>query len=557
MCGAVRLWMNMKLLAPLVSLIASSAMPASAQPSPIDTDEARRAAEHAAEDRAARQAEAIVGDARPGAPVQGPIPESETPCFAISNIVVNGAAHRRLRWVPKTLAGYRGRCLGAKGLDHLLSGLQASFLDRGLITTRAGLPEQDMKVGTLVVDVIPGMVSAAKTNGADKAFGWSVASPVDQGDIVSLRALEQGIEQMRRLPGREVAAELVPGDGVGESVIEVTRKGGRPFALSMALDNFAGRTVGRWQGSAQLAALDLLGANEMLSFSYNRRVDSPGLPADSRGLAANLSFPLGWWTLGISGSSNRYNQLVEGEVTSFDTLGRQRIVSGFVSRTLQRDQTSKSDIRASVSRRWGRNYIENVEIGIQRQDVTDLTIAFVDRRMLGRVRLDSEIGWRTGIGLFGAQNENGRPAALPTSRYDILTADIAAEVPVSHPVVKGWRLAFRGQVSDDQLYGSDSFSVGSPFTVRGFESDRAEIDRSGWYLRQELAGAVGKHLQPYLLLDMGRVKHGGDMLAGLGAGVRAQWRGFRFDGFAALPVSGAGSGTPRGPVFGLSAGWNL
>ncbi len=524
--------------------------------SPIDVDQARREAERAAAERSSRQAGEIVGDAGPRAPAMGPIPDGEAPCFPIRTIVVNGATHSRLRWVPNALRAYRGRCLGAKGLDHLLRGLQAAFLDRGLITTRAGLPEQDMSTGTLVVEVIPGMVSAVRTNGADRAFGWSVASPVDRGDIASLRALEQGIEQMRRVPGRDVAAEIVPGEGIGESIVAVTRKGGRPFALSLSLDNHAGQTVGRWQGSAQLAALDLLGANEIISASYNRRVDSPGLPADSRGLGASLSLPLGWWTFGASGSSNRYSQAVAGEVASFDTLGRQRVVTAFASRTLQRDQTSKTDLQASLARRWGRNYIEDVEIGIQRQDVTDLTIALVDRRMLGRIRLDSQIGWRMGIGLFGAQDERGRPAALPTSRYDILTADIAAEVPLSHPIVKGWRLAFRGQVSGDRLYGSDSVSVGGPFTVRGFESDRAEIGRSGWYLRQELAGKVGEHLQPFLLFDVGRVKGGSDMLTGLGAGLRAQWHGLRADAFVAIPVSGT-AGASRRPHLGVSAGWSI
>jgi len=550
--------------------IFAAATPAQAQDvSPVEGDRARREAERAAAERAARQGADVVSLPQGDVPALGPIPEGEAPCFKVERILVEGADRRRLRWVPDYLARYRGRCLGPKGLDHVLRSLQAAFLDRGLITTRALLPEQELASGSLVVRIVPGMVSAVRTNGEDEDFGWSVASPVDAGDIVSLRALEQGIEQMRRLPGREVAAELVPGDEPGDSIIAVTDKGAHPIAFSFDLDNFAGQAVGRWQGSAQLAALNLLGAREIVSLSYNRRIDAPGLPADSRGLGASLSFPLGWWIFGASASSNRYSQRIEGETARFDTLGRQRSVSAYVNRTLARGQASKTDLKASLTRRWGRNYIEDVEIGIQRQDVTDVTLALVDRRQLGigrrPVRLDSEIAWRMGTGLFGAQDESDRPDALPTSRYRIFTADIAAEVPLAHPLVKRWRLAFRGQVSRDRLYGSDSFSVGGPYTVRGFESDRAGIGRSGWYLRQELAGkpvlsfaeGAGDHLEPFLLLDVGRVKDGADLLAGLGAGLRAQWRGLRLEGFGAVPLSGIGGAVSRTAVVGLAIGWSV
>jgi len=538
--------------------VLSGSVPAHAQTvSPIDMDQARREAERAAAERSSRQAGEIVGDAGPQAPAVGPIPEGESPCFAISHIIVNGAEHRRLRWVPGHVADYRGRCLGARGLDHVLRSLQAEFLDRGLITTRAGLPEQDMSTGTLVVQVVPGLVSAVRTNGEDKAFGWSLASPVDRGDIVTLRALEQGIEQIRRIPGREAGAELVPGGEIGGSIIEVTDKQKRPFTVSVSLDNYAGKTVGDWQGSVQGAALNLLGASEIVSAYYNRRVDAPGIPADSRGYGGSMSFPLGWWTFGVSGSNSRYSQQVEGEVATFETLGRLGSASVFADRVLQRGQVSKTSLRASLTRRWGRNYIEDVEIGIQRQDVTDLTLALIDRRDLGFARLDSALSYRIGLDLLGAQDEGGRPAALPTSRFRIFTADIAAQVPIRNSFLEAWTIAFRGQVSGDRLYGSDSFSIGGPFTVRGYDSDASEIARSGWYVRQELVAKAGDHLRPFLLVDIGHVREGSDLLAGVGAGLRAQWRGFRFDGFAALPVTGSRRASSTSPTVGISLGWSL
>lgn len=545
------------LLAVAGSLCFSSGL-AAQDISPADRDQARRAAERAAAEREARQEAPVVSLPQQAPPVLGPIPEGETPCFNITNIVVNGIQdHRRLRWVPRHLEQYKGRCLGAAGLDHVLRGLQSAFIEHGLITTRAGIPEQDLTSGTLVVQVVPGTVSGIRTNGSDGGHGWGFASPLGRGDLVTLRGMEQGIEQMRRIPGREAGAELVPGADVGESIIDVTSRQKRYFGATLSFDNYAGSAVGRWQGSAQIAALNVLGASEIISASYNRRIDSPGIPADSRGYGASLSFPFGWWTIGVSGSRNRYDQHIIGEVAEFDTLGRQSTVSAFVDRVLQRNQTSKTSLRASLTRRWGRNYIEDVEIGIQRQDITDLTLALVDRRELGPVRLNSEIAYRMGLGILGAQDETDRPDVLPTSRYRIVTADIAALVPLNKGALEAWSLALRAQISGDQLYGSDSISVGGPFTVRGFESDTAEMGRSGWYLRQELTFKAGDFIRPFLLADMGQVRRGSGLLAGLGAGVRAQWRGFRLDGFVAVPVSHLPQWMSRKANIGVSVGWSL
>jgi hemolysin activation/secretion protein len=471
--------------------------------------------------------------------------------------VVQGAAHRRLRWADAHVRQYQGRCLGAQGLDHVLRGLQAAFLDRGLITTRAGMPEQDLTTGTLVIQVVPGTVSSVRSNNTDSSGGWSTAAPLHRGDLVTLRALEQGIEQMRRIPGRQVTAELQPGADVGESIVAVSQQQKRYFGGALTLDNYAGAAVGRWQGSAQLAGLNILGLSEILSVSLNRRIDSPGIPADSRGYGSSLSFPFGWWTIGFSGSINRYNQRVIGEVAAFDTDGRQSTAGGFIDRVVHRDQRSKTSLRASLTRRWGRNYIEDVEIGIQRQDVTDLTLSVIDRRDLGWVRLNSEVGYRMGLGWLGAQDETDRPDVLPTSRYRIWTADIAALVPINKGVVDAWSIAFRGQLSNDTLYGSDSIGVGGPFTVRGFEGDTAQMGRSGWYLRQEVQMKFTDVLRPFFLLDMGKARQGTGLIAGMGGGIRAEWHGLRFDGFFAVPISHLPQWMSRKATAGVSVGWSF
>ncbi|MGV8213579.1 POTRA domain-containing protein [Pseudomonas aeruginosa] len=59
-----------------------------------------------------------------------------------------GESARRL-----LLAPYQGRCLGVGQLNALLKAVTDHYLDRGYVTTRAYLPQQDLASGTLRIIV--------------------------------------------------------------------------------------------------------------------------------------------------------------------------------------------------------------------------------------------------------------------------------------------------------------------------------------------------------------------------------------------------------------------
>ncbi|HCF1927942.1 TPA: ShlB/FhaC/HecB family hemolysin secretion/activation protein, partial [Pseudomonas aeruginosa] len=54
------------------------------------------------------------------------------------------------------LAPYQGRCLGVGQLNALLKAVTDHYLDRGYVTTRAYLPQQDLASGTLRIIVVEG-----------------------------------------------------------------------------------------------------------------------------------------------------------------------------------------------------------------------------------------------------------------------------------------------------------------------------------------------------------------------------------------------------------------
>lgn len=280
----------------IVGVVASCAGSAGAQVGSVaDQEQARIRAERQAAERASREAAPVVSLSREASPI-GPFP-IETPCFPVGDVVVENIDREALRWVEGFAARYVGRCVGVQALSYIVRDLQAAFIERGLVTTRAGLPEQDLATGTLRIVVVPGVVEDIRINRGDNPRVWVRATPVGRGDLLDLRALEQGLEQLRSVPGRTATVDILPGDTPGGSILDVALAQRRPIAGSLSINNFASERVGRYQGSGQIAELGLLGFSEVISAYYNRRADAPGIPADSQGYGVTAAVPLGWWTL--------------------------------------------------------------------------------------------------------------------------------------------------------------------------------------------------------------------------------------------------------------------
>lgn len=546
--GSAWPWLTaMVMLAPPSAAVAQGGNPA-------DQEQARIRAERQAAERAAREnAPAVRLDGGAAEPL-GTFPV-ETPCFPIRDVVVEHADTAGLRWVPGFAAGFRGRCAGTAGLNYIIRSLQAQFIARGLVTTRAGLPEQDLAGGTLRIVVVPGVVEGIRVNQRPDAKVWNRAAPLHVGALLNLRALEQGLEQLRGVPGRTVTLDIRPGDAPGGSILDVALAQPRPVAGSLTINNFASENVGRYQASGQIAELGQLGFSEVVSAYYNRRVDAPGVPADSRGAGGSIAVPAGWWTFSATGSANRYRQTVVGDVATFGTRGKLDRVAIAADRVIHRDQTSKTSLSVGLAKRWAKNFINDVEIGIQRQDLTDLELRLIDRRSFGAVRFDGTVGVRFGLGILGAQDEpDDRPKALPSARYRIFSADLAVAVPLGAGFLDAYRAEFHGQVSTTNLYGSDLLQVGGPYTVRGLDNDTAVLGRDGFFVRQELGARITDGFRPYALFDFGGVRRTLDVRGGAGLGLRVRRGPVFADAFGARPVFGHGILNRKRIRFGLSAG---
>ncbi|MEJ0003892.1 MAG: POTRA domain-containing protein [Pararobbsia sp.] len=99
----------------------------------------------------------------------------------------------------------------------LLKGPSRAILSRGYIITRVLLPKQDLSRGELTLTLVPGAIHQLRfadpaTRGTRKS-----AFPARDNELLNLRDLEQGLEQMRRVPSQDVDIQIALAHRPGES----------------------------------------------------------------------------------------------------------------------------------------------------------------------------------------------------------------------------------------------------------------------------------------------------------------------------------------------------
>ncbi|MGD7258270.1 ShlB/FhaC/HecB family hemolysin secretion/activation protein, partial [Ralstonia pseudosolanacearum] len=218
--------------------------------------------------------------AEQAAPAEFPELPTETPCFRIDRFAlevphdlpeaarIKGASalpQDPFAFAQAWLDRYNGACIGKQGVDVLTKGVSQAILSRGYVTTRVLLPQQDLSTGALRFVLVPGTIGQIRFAQADVRGTWKSAFPSRPGDLLNLRDLEQGLEQMKRVASQDVDMQIVPTDVPGVSDVVISVKRTKPWTAVAAVDNSGTRSTGKLQGNLSLSLDNPLGLNDLFN----------------------------------------------------------------------------------------------------------------------------------------------------------------------------------------------------------------------------------------------------------------------------------------------------
>ncbi|MDO5687445.1 MAG: ShlB/FhaC/HecB family hemolysin secretion/activation protein [Neisseria sp.] len=501
-------------------------------------------------------------------PVVFSLQQAETPCFAVHEIVLEGDAADSFQFVLNqaiTRSGFTsGMCLGAQGINHIMTLAQNAVIERGYTTTRILAAPQDLKNGVLILTVIPGRIrqiridtgNAARTH-ADRIAVFQNEFPTAAGDILNLRHLEQGLENLKRIPTAEADIQIVPAEDTpnASDVVILWKQRLLPYRLSLSVDDSGSKSTGKYQGGITFSADNPLGLSDLFYVSYNHdlghkadHTDKDGKRTDSgtTGYAAHYSVPFGHWLWSWNHNYYRYHQAVAGDSENYDYNGKSWNSDIGVSRLLYRDAQRKTHLAAKLWQREAHSYINDAEIKVQRRRTAGWALNLTHKEYIGNATLDVGVGYKRGTGMRNSLRAPEEAFGEGTSRMQVITADLGLNLPFQIGAQHfSYDSTVRAQWNKTPLTPLDKIAIGGRYSVRGFDGETTLSAERGWYWRNDLAWQYQAGHQAYLGLDGGHVSGAsarhlvGQSLIGGVIGARGQFKvggNLHYDVFIGKPL---------------------
>lgn len=403
------------------------------------------------------------------------------PCFEINQISLQQASLITPDTQKRLVAPYINQCLSLDRINQLVRAISEWYVQRGYITSRAFLTEQNLSHGTLNITVLEGKLEAIHLQGAS-ARQLNMAFPTRAGRILNLRDIEQGMEQINRLRTTPVQIEIIPSTQPGYSIVNLTSTPEFPLTLGLNMDNSGQRSTGIGQLSGSLVGNDLLGVADRWFVSGGRSSAFSDW-RDAQNFQAGVSVPYGYGLLDYSYSWSNYHSRFNAN--SFDWYSNGDNISNRLSGSwvLFRNGQIKTGLQLGLNHYVSHNWLNETLLESSSRKLTSLQIGFNHtQKIAGGVATLNPMLSR-GMAWFDAESDKGKSDDFPKAEFRKWSVSSSFQRPVTQKM--WWLSSFYAQWSPDRLYGSECLTIGGENSVRGYKEQYLSGDVGG-YLRNEL-----------------------------------------------------------------------
>lgn len=458
-----------------------------------------------------------------------PRPQSKAgECRVIQTIRLEGHLDVLGTQPQEVLSTHLGQCLMAEEINALLGDLNRWYQRRGWTTTRVYAAEQDISGGELILRVVVGRIEGYRYIDKEADERLAYAFPQERDGYLNLRDLEQGLENLNRVPSQEAKFQLYPGKEPGTSVVVVEMTEKSRTRWTEMLDNSGNASMGHWRSNTEFAIDNLLGRNDQLAIGYNRNLDRGTLGSTFEGFTANYSFSSGNHLWGTSLAVFRTDFTLPGINQNYLLQTRSKKAGVSYEYLVTRDQSSKFSLIAGLDFTHQRSYTQDINIDSQYRRLAVAYAGIKGKQYFGNNSLDWQLRADQGTGLLDAM---GSIPGGTDPRYWAHKAQ--ANLTVPFPENKGiWRSSFQAQDAQDNAPTLAQMYAGSRYNVRGYR-DNSLYGSTGAWLRNDLESSPVRleqvSLTPYVGYDAGHIKPNAQQqvsqhhVSGMAVGMRMDW----------------------------------
>ena len=144
------------------------------------------------------------------------LPAAENGCEAVNEVRFARELPRQLSWLEHEVTSLRGLCLGPQGLQAATAFLNQQIASAGFVTTKMALEPSTTTGGRVDFILTPGLIADFVLDEGDGSRKtWPVtlrlAIPGSRGELLNIRDLDQGSEQIQSRPSKTTTSPMNTG----------------------------------------------------------------------------------------------------------------------------------------------------------------------------------------------------------------------------------------------------------------------------------------------------------------------------------------------------------
>lgn len=403
------------------------------------------------------------------------------------------------------IADLQGKQLTLGELREGIKKITVYYRERGYVVARAYIPAQEIKDGTVLVQVLEGTLVSGSIDNHSRVNERVLQRVLDaqdlNGKVIASSTTDRGLLLLADLPSvGKVAGKLRPGEKVGTSDLIVSVGAGKTTEGNVSLDTYGNRYTGQNRLNGRIAfnsptglgdRIDLMATVTDEDLVYGRAAYD--LPVTGNGLR-----------LGAALSSSSYE--LGQEFANLDAQGTARTSSLYGVYPIVRGLNSNIWLTGNFEHRNLEDEVRSVN------SIVDKTADVGTLEIFGDV-VDAYGGggystWRVS-GVFGDLSID-TPSAYAIDQsgprvdggYEKLMLSVSRLQAITEKTSVSWTL--NGQWASTNLDSSEKFLIGGIYAARSYPQGEGAGD-DGWLSNLELRHQLHKSLQVAVFFDAGEV----------------------------------------------------
>ncbi|CNI22299.1 putative hemolysin activator protein [Yersinia pekkanenii] len=414
--------------------------------------------------------------------------------------------------------------------------------------------------GSLYLTLIPGRVDRIEHH--DDSDSYAQLSPLfpgRSGDLVNLRQLEQGLENLQRLPSVNATMDVKLNREDLSSNIVVKRQQSRFWRINAFLDDAGHYAVGRYRAGVTFFLDNPLSLSDLAYFSTSRDLDNHHSKGNNH-FSLHYSVPYGNWLWNVTGSRGAYYQSLLLANKTFKYHSRWQSLDLKIQRLLMRGDDYKTVVYTGALIRKSNRFLVDKELDVQRQNTVDWQLGLQHLHYTHWATIRAGVNYQQGTQWFGARPSLGKES-FPAAKRINVTASL--DIPFKLGDQRFYyQPTFSQQYAGTHLVMQDKFSIGGRNSVRGFPTGNALVGSQGGVLKNDIAWIIPHTAsQFYVGVDYGGVSEKGspflveEHLAGAVVGIQGNYHRFGYNFNIGIPLAKPANFTTDPVVLGFTLNW--